>query len=166
MIGENFKNGGKDNVVTIVMIEKHSYIESYDKKEYCKNWRFQISNNSIVTIQGIDIIEKINDSREITKNADNIGVFTVYNSKFFLLQCKVEISSSPFINIPSLSIGSVYFGHTRFDKNAQADKKEITIVGTETGWDFKGNKAIVSKSHTYINSGCILEKNPKIEYID
>ena len=124
MSGENFKNGGKDNIVTIVMIKKHSYIESYDKKEYCKNCRFQICNYSIITIQGIDIIENINDSREIIKSSDNIGVFTVHYSKFSLLQCKVEISSSPFINITSLSIGTVYFGHIKFDKNAQADKKK------------------------------------------
>ena len=69
-------------------------------------------------MDGINIIEKINDNREVTRQSHNIGEFSVLNSTSFLVQCMVEISSSPFINIPCNSIGRIIFGHTRFDKNS------------------------------------------------
>lgn len=164
LIGEDFENGGTNNKVTIVMTEKSVY--TYENKKYSENVRLKINDDSKVVIEGIDLIEKINDSRELTPRSPNIGVFTVNNSVFQLKQCRVEMSTSPFINFQAISIGKVIFGHTWFVRNPFANKEKICIVGTKTGWDFRGNKGYVSTSFTHVNNDCFFEKNPKIEYID
>ena len=164
LTGENYVNGGNENKVTIIMTEKHTF--TYEHKEYFENYRLFINDDTKVTFEGINIIEKINDEREITPQDLFSGVFNLKSSSFHLLQCKVEISTSPFINFTSNSIGKVFFGHTTFYKDSQCNKKEVSIVGAYSGWMFKGNKGTVSKSYTNLNNGCIFEKNPRIEYIE
>ena len=80
--------------------------------------------------------------------------------------CTIEISSSPFVNFGTNSIGKVFFGHTNFFRNSQANKKEISVVDAYTGWNFEGNEGYVSTSYLTLNDGCILEKNPRIEYLN
>ena len=80
--------------------------------------------------------------------------------------CTIEISSSSFVNFGTNSIGKVFFGHTNFFRNSQANKKEISVVDAYTGWNFEGNKGYVSTSYLTLNDGCILEKNPRIEYLN
>jgi hypothetical protein len=79
LTGENYKNGGNDNKVTITMNEqKHKIYEEegyMKKKEFCINSRLLIPNNSFFSITGIDIIEKINDSRPRYPSSEGIGGF-------------------------------------------------------------------------------------------
>ena len=108
LTGENYKNGGNDNKVTIIMNEQKHKIyeeEGYMKKtEFCINSRLLIPNNSFFSIIGIDIIEKINDSRPRYPSSEGIGVFNLggeFGSSpvFSLTFGRFEISSSPFINV-------------------------------------------------------------------
>ena len=45
-------------------------------------------------------------------------------------------------------------------------KNEIQVVGTFTGYGFGGNKAIVSKSHTQLGNGCVIQPTKKIEILE
>ena len=163
LTGEGFQNGGKSNKVTILMGEKHTF---QNGNEQCaKNVRLIVSDSCVAKIQGINIFEKINDNRKLTPNSKDIGIFNVCNAKFYLMQGLIEFADSPLINVGGQSIGTIYFGHTFFERNPMSFNKEVKIVGTQTGWDFAGNKAIVSKSHTHPGNGCILESTNKIELI-
>ena len=59
-----------------------------------------------------------------------------------------------------------FFGHSYFERNPMSFNTEIKIVGTLTGWGFSGNKAIVSKSHTTLGNGCVLQPDNKIEILN
>ena len=49
----------------------------YEGKDYSVNIRLQISFNSFFSICGIDIIEKINYSRDKFSSSEGIGVFNL-----------------------------------------------------------------------------------------
>ena len=88
------------------------------------------------------------------------------NSRLYFLNTDSLISSSPFINLFFLSVGKIFFGHTRFRKNPLSKHLKINIVGTDAGWNFKGHKAIVSCDYVTLDSYCFFDKNNKrIEYL-
>ena len=102
----------------------------------------------------------------MTSDNKCIGIFSVTNAKFYLMQGMFEAADSPIINVPGQSVANIYFGHTFFERNPMSFKNEIEVVGTLAGWGFTGNKAIVSKSHTHIGNGCSLNPSKKIEILD
>ena len=169
MIGENYKNGGKDNTVTFFMAEKHS---DYDlQKEFSAKNRLNIGNDSKVEVVGINFIEKINDLREVSTRSIKVGVFSLHgrNPIFALGQCSNELSTSPFINIASSCVGTVFInGHVYFSKNIESQQNEIFIVDTNSSWNSAGNKAIVITSiyNTHLGEGCYFKKKDNIEYHD
>ena len=163
LTGENYKNGGNDNKVTILINEKKGKIyeeEGYIKKtEFCINSRLFIPNYSFFSIQGIDIIEKINDSRPRFPNSMEIGVFNLGgemggNPVFSLTFGRFEISSSPFINVQGNCIkGRIIFNYSHFKKNSFAKESEIIIVDTNNGWNGRGSMAEVLKTLSDVE-GC------------
>ena len=107
MTGENYKNGGKNNVVTILINKKHT--RTYEGKDYAVNSRLQVSFKSFFSMIGIDIIEKINDTRNKYGSSEGIGVFNLCGCcgsepSFCLLFGQFEVSSSPFINVQGNNI--------------------------------------------------------------
>ena len=171
MIGENCKNGGKDNKVTIFISEKHSdYDEDY-KKEFSAKNRLNIGDDSIVEITGINFIEKINDLRAVATRSAKVGIFSLLgrNPIFCLQQCTNEISTSPFINVASSSVGTVFINaHVYFSKNSESQQKEIFVVDTFTAQNSTGNKALVITSidNTHLGEGIYFRKLDNIEYHD
>lgn len=171
IIGENHKNGGKDNKVTIFISEKHSDYDEDLKKELSSKNRLNIGEDSIVDICGINFIEKINDLREVSTSSTKVGVFSLYgrNSIFCLQQCTNEISTSPFINVSSSSIGTIFINaHVYFTKNSESQQKEIFVVDVNTAWNSRGNKALVITSidNTHLGEGIYFRKLDNIEYHD
>lgn len=164
LTGEGFTNGGKNNKVSILMGEKNT--QMINNEQRAKNVRLIVQDGCTAKIQGINFFEKINDSRKMTSDQNHIGIFTVANAKLYLMQGMFEAADSPIINVPGQSIGYIYFGHTFFERNPVSFNKEIQVVGTMTGWGFTGNKAIVSKSHTNLGNGCVLQPSKKIEILD
>ena len=171
LIGLDWKNWGWQNKVSIFISKK---IKCTDHHKFHSPLPTQskllINNNCHVTITGIDIIEKVDDSGELCPCSSLAGIFTLCgknNVVFDLNQCKCEISSSPFINVSTRTIGNIFFGHTHFRKEPFASKDKILIVGTYNGWDFSGNKAYVSKSYTDTDNYCYFDtNNKKIEYLE
>ena len=164
LTGEGFQNGGKNNKVSFLMGEKNTNMEN--NEQHAKNVRLIVPNGCLARIEGINIFIKMNDNRKLSNEANLIGVFTVCNSKFYLLQGLIESADSPIINVPGQSIANIYFGHTFFERNPMSFNNEIQVVGAFTGWGFGGNKAIVSKSHTQLGNGCVLQPTKKIELLE
>ena len=152
LTGENYKNGGNDNKVTIIINEQKGKI--YKEKGFCINSRLFIPNNSFFSMIGIDIIEKINDSRPRYPNSKEIGVFNLGgefggNSVFSLIFGRFEISSSPFINVQGNCVkGRIILNYSHFKKNAFAKESEIIIIDTNYGWNGAGSVAEVLKTLT------------------
>lgn len=164
LTGEGFKNGGKSNNVAVLMGEKNTHVNGKDN--CAKNLRLMITHGSTCKIQGMNFFEKINDNRKLTPDPLYMGIFVVGNATFHLLQGMVEATTSPIINVPGQSIATIIFGHTFFERNPMSFNTEIKVVDTNKGWGFSGNKAIVSKSHTHLGNGCVLNPTNKIEVID
>ena len=61
MVGEKYQNGGRNNVVSIIINQKNTKV--YKGKDYAVNSRLQVTFNSFFSICGIDIIEKINEHK-------------------------------------------------------------------------------------------------------
>ena len=128
MIGEKYINGGEQNVVTILINQKGTKV--YEGKECAYNSKLQI-HNSFFSIKGIDIIEKINDTREKYGCSSTIGVFNLighdgHSPVFCLTFGRFEISSSPFINVQGNNVfGKVALNYSHFKKNSFANEKEI-----------------------------------------
>ena len=78
MYGENCKNGGKDNNVTIFISEKHSDHDEDLKKKFSSKNRLNIGDESIIWINGINFVEKINDLRPVATRSIKIEVFSLY----------------------------------------------------------------------------------------
>ena len=171
IIGQNYQNGGKNNTVTIFMSEKHSDYDNDLNKEFSAKNRLNIGSDSRVEISGINFIEKINDLRAVSTRSTKVGIFSLYgrNSIFALQQCSNELSTSPFINVASSSIGTVFINaHVFFSKNIEAQQNEIFIVDSNTSMNSEGNKAIVITSiyNTHLGEGCYFKKKDNIEYHD
>ena len=161
--GENYINGGNNNKATILMNEQKGKIyeeEGFIKKtDFSLNSRLLIPNNSFFSMIGIDIIEKINDSRPRFPSSEGIGVFNLggemgANPVFCLTFGCFEISSSPFINVQGNCIrGRIILNYSHFKKNSFAKESEITIIDTNNGWNGKGSMAEVLKTLTDVQ-GC------------
>ena len=162
--GEGFQNGGKNNKVSFLIGQKDTFVSG--NNQYAKNARLIISNGCIARIEGINIFEKINDNRKITPDSLSIGIFNVCNAQFYLMQGMIECTSSPIINVAGQSIATIIFGHTFFERNPMSFNTEIKVVDTQSGWGFSGNKAIVSRSHTHLGNGCVLQPSKKIEVLE
>lgn len=167
--GENYKNGGRDNKVTILINKKNTKI--YEGKEYAVKSRLQILFHSYFSLTGIDIIEKINDSRDNYGSSDGIGVFNLCGRNgsepvFCLKFGCFEVSSSPFINIQGNNIkGRIIFNYSYFNRNTFSNIHEIVIVDTNSGWNGKGSMAEVSLTLTNLSQGCkFLTNNKSIIY--
>ena len=169
MTGEKYKNGGKDNVVTILINQKKTKI--YEGKEYSVNSRLQVSSKSYFYMCGIDIIEKINDTREKYYSSVGIGVFNLCGSysesTFCLIFGQFEISSSPFINVRGNNVrGKINLNYSHFSRNTLAKESEIIIIDTNSGWNGKGSYADVCKTLITLNQGCKLLTKDSIIYHD
>ena len=156
LYGENNENGGNNNKVAIIITKKNTQI--YENKEYSLNTRLQIMRNCYCQIFGIDIIEKINDSRPRYPNSDSIGVFNLiceYSSNHFTLSGgRFEISSSPFINVGgNNSRGRIDLNYCHFKKNSFASESEVTIIDQNSGWNGGGSLAEVFRTLTD-SQGC------------
>ncbi len=169
--GENYKNGGKNNTVTIFMTEKHTDYNEELNMDFCAKNRLNIGNDSRVEICGINFIEKINDLRALDVKSAKIGIFSLNgrNSILVLQQCTNEVSTSPFINISAFAIGTVFINSwVCFNRNVESQENEIFIVDTNTGLNATGNKAVViaSSANTRLGLGCFFKKKENIEYHD
>ena len=108
---------------------------------------------------GIDIIEKINDSRPRFPSSEGIGVFNLggengANPVFSLTFGCFEISSSPFINVQGNCVkGRIILNYSHFKKNSFAKESEIIIIDTKSGWNGRGSMAEVLKTLTDVQ-GC------------
>ena len=162
--GEGYQNGGKSNKVSILIGEKNS--TNINNEQCTKITRLFVTSGCEVKITGINFFEKINDNRKQTLDNRYLGIFTIGNAKFSLLQGMFEAADCPIINIYGQSFAYIYFGHTFFERNPMSFKKEIKVVDTLQGWGFGGMKAFVSKSHTQLGNGCVLQPSKRIEVID
>ena len=171
MVGENYKNGGRENKVTIFINKK--YTKLYEGKEYSLNNRLKICHNCFCSIKGCDIIEKINDSRPRYPSSSEIGVFNLCGTQgsnpiFSLTFGQFEISSSPFINVQGNNIkGRICLNYSYFTKSQFTNDSEVIIIVTNNGWNGKGSMAEVLKTLSHTSQGCkfLLEKK-SIVYID
>ena len=160
MSGDQYKNGGNDNIVTIIISKKYTTI--YENKEYSLNNRLKINRNCSFYLHGIDIIEKINDSRPKYSSSDEIGIFNLYgqfigNSEFSLTSGRFEISTSPFINVGGNKVrGRINLKYSHFRKNSFAHESEIIVIDTNAGWNGRGSLAEVFKTLTDFQ-GCKLK---------
>ena len=169
MNGENSKNGGKDTNITIFISVKHLDHDEDLKKEFSSKNRLNIGDDSIIWIYGINFIEKINNLRPVATRSIKVGVFSLYgrNLIFCLQQCTNELSTSPFINVASCSIGTVFINaHVHFSKNNESQQREIFIADANTAMNSQGNKAIVKTSiyNTHLEESIYFRKLDNIEY--
>lgn len=168
--GENYKNGGKDNVVSIIINKKNTKVN--EGKEYACNSKLQVSFNSFFSMIGIDIIEKINDTRQKYASSEGIGVFNLCgpcgsSPTFCLLFGQFEISSSPFINVKGNNIfAKIVLNFSHFKKNIFSSESEINIIDTNSGWNGRGSVANVSKTLVTLSEGCKLLQKDSIIYHD
>ena len=169
MTGEKSQNGGKDNVVTIIIKQKNTIF--YQGREYEVNSRLQVSSKSYFYMCGIDIIEQINDTREKYPSPEGIGVFNLCGafseSTFCLIYGQFEISSSPFINVQGNNArGKINLNCSHFSRSTLAKESEISIIDTNNGWSYRGSYADVCKAFITLNPGCKLLTKDSIIYHD
>ena len=158
-----------DIFYTILINQKKTKI--YEGKECSVNSRLQVSSKSYFYICGIDIIEKINDTREKYHSSEGIGVFNLCGSysesTFCLIFGQFEISSSPFINVRGNNVrGKINLNYSHFSRNTLAKESEIIIIDTNNGWNGKGSYADVCKTLITLNQGCKLLTKDSIIYHD
>ena len=170
MVGDKYKNGGRNNVVSIIINQKNTKV--YEGKDYAVNSRLQVTFNSFFSICGIDIIEKINDTRDKYGSSEGIGVFNLCGCNgsspvFCLIFGCFEISSSPFINVQGNNIfAKIVLCYSHFKKNSFASEKEINIIDTNSGCNGRGSVANVSKTLETLGEGCKLLTKDSIIYHD
>lgn len=167
LYGENNENGGKNNKVTIIISKKYTKI--YDNKEYSLNTRLQLFGNCYCQIFGIDIVEKINDSRPRYPNSGEIGVFNLVseysNSHFVLSGGCFEISSSPFINVGGNNErGRIDLNYCHFKKYSFASESQIVIIDQNSGWNGGGSLAEVFRTLTDVQDCKFLTDRKTIIY--
>ena len=164
LIGDKYKNGGNDNIVTITISKKNTKV--YENQECSYLTRLQVSSNSSFYIVGIDIIEKINDSRNRYGCSTTKGVFNlcgqyIGNCEFSLTFGRFEISSSPFINVAGNNVrGRINLNYSHFKRNTFANESEVIVIDTNSGWNGRGSLAEVFKTLTDLQ-GCKLITDKK-----
>ena len=167
LVGEQYKDGGKNNQVTIIINNETEY-ERYGVK-YSNPVKLSISEDSTAKIIGIDFIEQM----EKTKNNDPhlMGIIELRgdNSRLYFAQTITQLSNSPFIHVAGWTLARIIFGYSHFHKSPKSKEKDkISILSTERGWGWGGSKAIVTlPKHYYTpNEECFFDKeNKNIEYI-
>ena len=170
MIGDKYQNGGRNNVVSIIINQKNTKV--YEGKDYAVNSRLQVNFNSFFSICGIDIIEKINDTRDKYSSSEGIGVFNLCgccgsSPTFCLTFGCFEISSSPFINVQGNNIfAKIVLNYSHFKKNSFATENNISIIDTNSGCNGTGSVANVSKFGVTLGEGCKLLTKDSIIYHD
>ena len=170
MLGDKYKNGGRNNVVSIIINQKNTKVVY--GKDYAVNSRLQVNFNSFFSICGIDIIEKINDTRDKYSSSEGIGVFNLCgccgsSPTFCLTFGCFEISSSPFINVKGNNIfAKIVLNYSHFKKNSFATENNISIIDTNSGCNGTGSVANVSKFGVTLGEGCKLLTKDSIIYHD
>lgn len=170
MLGDKYKNGGRNNVVSIIINQKNTQVDK--GKDYAVNSRLQVNFNSFFSICGIDIIEKINDTRDKYTSSEGIGVFNLCgccgsSPTFCLIFGCFEISSSPFINVQGNNIfAKIVLNYSHFKKNSFATENNISIIDTNNGCNGTGSIANVSKFGVTLGEGCKLLTKDSIIYHD
>ena len=170
MLGDKYKNGGRNNVVSIIINQKNTRV--IEGKDYAVNSRLQVNFNSFFSICGIDIIEKISDTRDKYRSSEGIGVFNLCgccgsSPTFCLIFGCFEISSSPFINVQGNNIfAKIVLNYSHFKKNSFATENNISIIDTNHGWNGTGSIANVSKFGVTLGEGCKLLTKDSIIYHD
>ena len=168
--GDQYKNGGNDNIVTIIISKKYTKI--YENKEYSLNNRLKINQNWSFLMVGIDIIEKINDSRPGYSSSDEIGLFNLNGhyigiSEFSLIFGWFEISNSPFINVAGNNVrGRINLNYSHFKKNSCAKESEVIVIDTNHGWNGRGSLAEVFKTLTDVQGCKFITDKSNIRYYE
>lgn len=166
--GENYSDKGTNNKVTFTINQRTYPCQTCTYNNHSSLVKLLIQRDCIAEFNGIDFIEFINPPQDLCPGGCAKGVFVLYqdNSRLYFLCTNSKISSSPFINVLFLGVGKIFFGHTNFSRNIQSKNEKINIVGTDAGWNFKGNKAIVSCDYVSLDKFCSFDKeNKRIEYL-
>ena len=165
--GEQYKDGGKDNKVTIIINNETEY-ERYGVK-YSNPVKLSISEDSTAKIIGIDFIEQIEKTKSIDPHLMGIIELRGDNSRLYFAQTITQLSNSPFIHLAGWTLGRIIFGYSHFHKHPKSkEKNKISILSTEKGSGWGGSKAIVTLPKNYYtpNEECFFDKeNKNIEYI-
>ena len=161
--GENSQDNGEYNKVTITINQETYPCKVCSLNNHSSLTNLYIQRDCTVELIGINFIESISPPNNLCPSGGARGVFVLYedNSRLYFLRTYSKISSSPFINLFFLSVGKIFFGHTRFSKNPLSKNEQITIVGTDAGWNFIGHKAIVSCDYVTLDRYCSFDKNNK-----
>ena len=168
LIGEGYKDGGTNNIVTIMMNKESNEIRN--NVTYSKLAKLSITQDSTIEIIGIDFIEQINKTKNIDPHLKGIFQMDGDNSRLYFAQTQTSISNSPFIHVQGWTLARIIFGYTHFYKNIKSKESKILILSTEKGWGWGGSKAIVTLPSSYFNPSddinCYFDKeNKNIEYI-
>ena len=166
--GEGYKDGGKNNIVTIMMNKESEEIRY--NVAYSKLAKLSVVQDSTAEIIGIDFIEQINKTKNIDPHIKGIFQMNGDNSRLYFAQTQTSISNSPFIHVQGWTLARIIFGYTHFYKNIKSKESKILILSTERGWGWGGSKAIVTLPSEYYNHSddinCYFDKeNKNIEYI-
>ena len=164
--GEEYKDGGKNNKVTIIINNETEY-ERYNVK-YSNPVKLAITEDSTAKIIGIDFIEQMEKTKANDPHFMGIIELRGDNSRLYFAQTITQLSNSPFIHISGWTLGRIIFGYSHFHKSPKSKEKKISILSTETGWGWGGSKAIVTlpKSYYTPNEECFFDKeNNNIEFI-
>ena len=167
LVGEECKDGGKDNKVTII-INNETECERYGVK-YSNPVKLSISEDSTAKIIGIDFIEQIVKTKSNDPRLMGIIELRGDNSRLYFAQTITQLSNSPFIHIAGWTLGRIIFGYSHFHKNPKSkEKNKISLLSTARGWGWGGSRAIVSLPKDYYtpNEECFFDKeNNNIEFI-
>ena len=169
IMGENYNSYGYENNKVTIRINQETYpCNTCSLNNHSSITKLYIRRDCTVELKGINFIESIYPPSNLCPSGAARGVIVLQddNCRLYFLNSDSQISSSPFINLFFLSVGKIFFGHTRFRQNTLSKYIVITIVGTDAGWNFKGHKAIVSCDYVTLGSYCSFDKNNKrIEYL-
>ena len=149
LTGEQYKDGGTNNVVTIMMNKESNEIRY--NVTYSKLAKLSITQDSTAEIIGIDFIEQINKTKSIDPHIKGIFQLDGDNSRLYFAQTQTSISNSPFIHVQGWTLARIIFGYTHFYKNIKSKEAKILILSTEKGWGWGGIKAIVTLPSMYYN---------------
>ena len=107
LTGESYKDGGKNNIVTIIM-NKESEVIRYNVA-YSKLAKLSVVQDSTAEIIGIDFIEQINKTKNIDPHIKGIFQMNGDNSRLYFAQTQTSISNSPFIHVRGWTLANYFW---------------------------------------------------------
>ncbi len=141
--------------------------------------RAYVSERARLVLRGLRIHESANDARPLAPSACSGGALLNIDGDFgaVALEQSYVSATEDVIGFGTRTFGRVLFGHThlgrqngmvRTVKNPDTQKDEpapIYAVKRGTGWCFAGAGGIVSRSHTHLGEGVLLDETPSILYL-